>query len=206
LASQNLRAISRTFLVATNGKPAYMSRMSSKNLTSQMLQRWPLIALVTSVAMLGAAHAFERFGNMPPCALCLHQREAYWAAIAVGGLALIANRFDSDVFGKRAFSLLLVFAFGAGAIVAGFHVGVEYKWWPGIAECAASGDLKASGDLLGALSKPMDVPACDVVAWSMLGLSMAGWNMLISSGLSLASMLAIFYPTGLPEILEGNPS
>jgi disulfide bond formation protein DsbB len=143
--------------------------------------------------MLGAAHAFENFGNMPPCALCLHQREAYWAAASIAGLALIASRFSTDILTKRAFALLLVCAFVAGAVIAGFHVGVEYKWWPGLPECAAGGDLKVSTDLLGALSTAMEVPACDKVAWSMLGISMAGWNMLISLGLAALSAVSALW-------------
>jgi disulfide bond formation protein DsbB len=173
--------------------------MSLRRPLNQTLLQWPFVALGVSLTMLGAAHAFERFGNMPPCALCLHQREAYWAAVAVAILAIIAGRLRSDIMGKRAFGLLLACAFGAGTLIAGFHVGVEYKWWPGLAECAGGGSYQASGDLLGALSKSMDVPACDKVAWSMLGVSMAGWNMLISLGLSAISMLVVARPLGLEE-------
>jgi disulfide bond formation protein DsbB len=90
-------------------------------------------------------------------------------------------------------------AFGAGALIAGFHVGVELKWWPGLAECAAGGTYQASGDILGALSKSMDVPACDKVAWSMFGISMAGWNMLVSLGLVAMSVLSIAFPLGFKD-------
>jgi disulfide bond formation protein DsbB len=149
--------------------------------------------------MLAAAHGFEKFGNMPPCALCLHQREAYWAAVAVGSLAMVAGRFKVDTLSKRAFGLLLMCAFGAGALIAGFHVGVEFKWWPGLAECAAGGKYEASGDILGSLSKSMEVPACDKVAWSMFGISMAGWNMLVSLGLAAMSALSIAFPLGFKD-------
>lgn len=168
--------------------------MSLPRPLNQIVLHWPVVALLTSLAMLGAAHAFETFGNMPPCALCLHQREAYWAAVGVSVLAILAGRFRPDPLGTRAFALLLMCAFGAGALIAGFHVGVEYKWWPGLAECASGGSYQASGDLLGALSKSMDVPACDKVAWSMFGISMAGWNMLISLGLAAVSALSIAFP------------
>jgi disulfide bond formation protein DsbB len=154
--------------------------------------RWPLMALVASLAMLGAAHAFERFDNLAPCALCLHQREAYWAAAGISAMALLASRFAADNLTKRAFAFLLFCAFGAGALVAGFHMGVEFKWWPGLAECAGGGKLTASTDLLSTLSKTMEVPSCDKVAWSMLGLSMAGWNMMISLGMAGLSALSAF--------------
>jgi disulfide bond formation protein DsbB len=167
-----------------------------KSVSSKALSNWPAGALLASLAMLGAAHAFETFGNMVPCALCLHQREAYWAAAWVGLLGAIANHFRPDILSSRAFALLLACAFGAGALIAGFHVGVEFKWWPGLAECTGGGNYKPSGDLLGALSKTMDVPACDKIAWSMLGVSMAGWNMLISLVLAGVSIVTIVYPKG----------
>ena len=178
---------------------SYIVIMTSEAWLNPLLKRWPLVAGVSSLAMLSAAHAFERFGNMPPCALCLHQREAYWAAVSVAALALVAARFRPDTLRARAFALLLAFAFTAGAVIAGFHVGVEYKWWPGLAECAGSATSAPIGDLLGALSQTMDVPACDKVAWSLRGISMAGWNMMISLGLAGASALAIAFPNGLKE-------
>ena len=174
----------------------YMSFASSAN---PILIRWPVLALASSLIMLGSAHAFEKFGNMPPCALCLHQREAYWASVGVSILAIAALRFRPNAAGRRAFSLLLALAFLAGASIAGFHVGVEYKWWPGLAECASGGTYAPSGDLLGALSKTMEVPACDKVAWSLLGVSMAGWNMLISLALAGTSFVALAYPLGIKD-------
>jgi disulfide bond formation protein DsbB len=166
---------------------------------SRAIKNWPLVALAVSLAMLGAAHAFETFGNLAPCALCLKQREAYWAAASISVLALVAGRFNTDTLTTRAFGLLLFCAFGAGAVIAGFHMGVEYKWWPGLAECAGSGKLQVTTNLLDKLSKPMEVPACDKVAWSMLGLSMAGWNMLISLGLAALSAMSTLVPSTKQE-------
>jgi disulfide bond formation protein DsbB len=162
------------------------------SLAAKTLKQWPLAALGISLAMLAAAHGFERFGKMAPCALCLHQREAYWAAASIAVLALVANRFSSERLTTQAFGLLLACAFGAGAVIAGFHVGVEYKWWAGLATCSGGGTLSVSPDILGSLSKSMEVPSCDKVAWSMAGLSMAGWNMVISAGLALISAISVF--------------
>lgn len=166
------------------------------------LKQWPIFAVVTSMIMLAAAHGFERFGNMPPCALCLHQREAYWAAIGVGVVGAVVSKLRPDPMTARAFALLLACAFGAGAMVAGFHMGVEFKWWPGLPECAGGGTLEIGGDLLGALSKSMDVPSCTDVPWSLFGLSMAGWNMLISLCLMGASILALVFPVGLGQTVK----
>jgi disulfide bond formation protein DsbB len=166
------------------------------NRATDIFQRWPLLAFAASAFMLAGAHGFETIGKMPPCALCLHQREAYWAAMAISALGIIATRVNTDRITAQAIALLLALAFFAGASIAGFHVGVEYKWWPGLAECAGGGPYDTSNDLLGALSQNMDVPSCDKVAWSMLGISMAGWNMLISLGLAATSIFVIFSVTG----------
>jgi disulfide bond formation protein DsbB len=199
MVSADIGSIGRTYDIAFHLQALYVGVMRLTRALSWSLSKWPLIALATSLAMLAAAHSFEKFGNMPPCALCLHQREAYWAAVAVSLLSLIVGKFRPDPLSQRAFGLLLMCAFGAGALTAGFHVGVELKWWPGLAECAGGGKYNVSGDILGALSQSMDVPACDKVAWSLFGISMAGWNMLVSLGLVVLSALSIVFPEGFKE-------
>ena len=133
-----------------------------------VLQRWRLSALVASLAMLAIAHAFETFGGLAPCTLCLRAREVYWLAAA----------------------LALVFA--AGVALAVYHAGVEWKFWPGPTACSGGGaivDASQMTDLLqGARIKP---PACDEAAWVFLGLSMAGWNALASLALTVLSGLAV---------------
>ncbi len=149
--------------------------------------------------MLAIAHGFERFGGLAPCALCLHQREAYWIAATVAALALLARRMEGAELTNRALNLLLTFAFVGGTIVAGFHMGVEYKWWPGLPSCTAASSGAVPTDLLGALNQPLHVVGCDEAPWIFLGLSMAGWNMLISLKLAIYSGLSVFYPRGLTE-------
>ncbi|MCU0881292.1 MAG: disulfide bond formation protein B [Hyphomonadaceae bacterium] len=151
------------------------------------LTPWPLFALIASLTLLAIAHAFEHFGGMAPCALCLKQREAYWIAAAVAAVALILERWRQDPAALRAMNALLVVAFMAGAVVAGFHAGVEQKWWPGLATCVG-GELDPDTDLLSALQGPMNAARCDEIPWAFAGISMAGWNMvaaLILAGLSL---------------------
>lgn len=164
---------------------------------SFILAQWPWIALGSSLSMLAMAHGFERFAGLAPCALCLHQREAYWIAAALAALALLVRRMDGAEMANRALNLLLTFAFIGGAIVAGFHMGVEYKWWPGLPSCTGVSSNSVPTDLLGALSQPINVVACDEAAWIFLGLSMAGWNMLISLKLAIYSGLSVFFPRGL---------
>ncbi|MCZ8282098.1 MAG: disulfide bond formation protein B [Aquidulcibacter sp.] len=178
---------------------AYIVMMRLRPLFSFILAQWPWIALASSLSMLAIAHGFERFGGLAPCALCLHQREAYWIAAAIATLALLARRMEGAEVTNRALNLLLTFAFVGGAIVAGFHMGVEYKWWPGLPSCTAASSGAVPTDLIGALNQPLHVVGCDEAPWIFLGLSMAGWNMLISLKLAIYSGLSVFYPRGLSE-------
>ena len=149
---------------------------------------WPVTALLLSLAMLGAAHAFERFMNLPPCPLCLTQREVYWAVAAMAASGLILWRARPRGRFLVALHVLLGLAFMTGAVVAGFHAGGEWGFWDLPASCTATGaDGIASGGLAERLGKPAKVVSCAEPAWVMLGLSMAGWNTLVSLALAAAS-------------------
>lgn len=154
----------------------------------QLLVDWaPHLLIVASAAILGMAFAFEHIGGLRPCALCLQQRWPH--AIVVGlGLLIVAGRPPLWLT-----SSILVIA-GAilfyGAATAMFHVGVEQHWWEGTEACG-------TGDLTGAsvaelraqlLATPMI--RCDEVVWSLLGLSMAGWNFVLSVLLGSIMVLA----------------
>ena len=150
------------------------------------------LGAAASAALLAGAHAFERIGGYAPCLLCLDQREVHWVALTValaslGLLKLKARRLALAGLGV----LCLVFAFSAG--LATYHAGAEWGWWEGPAACAASGavDIPTAGGLLESLDKPgPSGPPCTEAAWRMLGLSMAGYNALISAALSAAAALA----------------
>ena len=153
---------------------------------------WPVLALTASASMLATAHAFERFGGYAPCLLCLKQREVYWVAgaMALAGLGLLRTPGGRSFRPWLALLLAGVFVFGAG--LAAYHAGAEWKWWPGPGACAGAGGSVADLDMSGLLDGTLKVrpPACDEAAWRLLGLSMAGWNVLVSLGLGLAGLLA----------------
>jgi disulfide bond formation protein DsbB len=155
-----------------------------------LLARWPLVALLASAAMLAAAHVFQRLGYAP-CVLCLRQREVFWVAgaVALGGLALTALLLKAPRW-KGALNLILGLIFLVSVGVAAYHAGVEWKFWPGPAACAPGGAVTAED--MGALlaGEAIEMPACDKAAWVFLGLSMAGWNALISLALALLSLAA----------------
>jgi disulfide bond formation protein DsbB len=165
---------------------AYLSLLRS------VTRHWPWWALAVSALMLAIAHAFETFGGLAPCLLCLKQREAYWIAMGVAAAAIVAGPFLKRPAIVRLLCGTLVVVFLAGMGVAIWHAGAEWSWWPGPKACAlsTSATVSASGinDLLG--GAPQRQPSCEVALWRFLGLSMAGWNVLISLKLAVLSGLA----------------
>ncbi len=155
-----------------------------------VLQGWPALAFIASAAMLAAAHAFETFGKLAPCHLCLKQREVYWVAGTIALIALVARRAPWAARLRRPFDLLLAAIFLYGAGLAAFHAGVEWKWWPGPTTCTGGGAAAAS-DLVAMLKGgAVKVPQCDKAAWVFLGVSMAGWNALASLVFAATSLTA----------------
>lgn len=137
----------------------------------------PLILLVASTAILAAAYAFEHLGGLAPCELCWWQRYVLMAAIPVAALALLLHRRRPNV--AAAVLLLLGVIFLCGTVIAGYHVGVELKWWQGPTACSAT----ALGDDLDAMFRNLmaaPVVRCDEAAWSLFGISMAGYNLALS--------------------------
>ncbi|HZZ32876.1 MAG TPA: disulfide bond formation protein B [Phenylobacterium sp.] len=156
------------------------------------LDRWRLVALLVSAAMLGVAHAFQTFGGLAPCELCLKQRTVYWVAGGIAAAAMILVRMPGGPRWRAATCWLLALVFLVGAGVAGYHAGAEWKFWPGPQSCSGGGAVTMASlkNLLNGGGVTM--PACDRPAWVFLGISMAGWNCLASVvlvGLSVAAAL-----------------
>lgn len=151
---------------------------------------WPWAALIISAAMLGVAHAFETFGHLAPCTLCLKQREVYWAAMAVAAVGAAIGIFTARL--ARPVCAILAAAFLVGAGIAVWHAGAEWKFWPGPKECASTNVTVTTADMQRFLSGGgTKIPHCDQAPWVFLGLSMAGWNALISLGLVGVSLAAM---------------
>lgn len=161
-----------------------------RSLVRLVLGNWLVTAGLASAGMLGAAHAFETFGGLLPCHLCFVQRDVYWVAASVAALGLVLTSRRVD-WAKRTATILLALIFLTGAGIAAYHAGVEWKWWPGPSSCSGGGAVNA-GDISRFLAgDKARAPQCDQAAWVWLGLSMAGWNCLISLGLAGLSGLAV---------------
>lgn len=156
-----------------------------------ILERWRLAAFLASALMLAIAHGFQTIGGLAPCTLCLRQREVYWTVLGVAAAGMVIVRLPKGERWRGAFNLMLGLIFLSGAGLAAYHAGVEWKWWPGPTACASAGGAISTDDLTallgGATIKP---PACDKAAWVFAGLSMAGWNAVISFGFFVVSLVA----------------
>lgn len=150
-----------------------------------MAQRTGLIilAMAGSLAVLAGAFAFQYIGGLAPCHLCLLQRWPHAAAVVIGLLALAVP--------GRLLPLAGAAAALTTAAIGMYHTGVERLWWAGPTSCSAGSiaglDVK---DLLDPTIVVAPVVRCDEVAWQMLGLSMASWNVVVSLGLALIWLLA----------------
>ncbi len=155
------------------------------------------LAFTVSALLLALAHLSERVLGLVPCILCLDQREAHWAALGVAAAGLIAARAFRSRLGAAAAvgAAALVYAVSSG--LAFYHTGVEFEFWPGPALCSGGGAVGplSIDDISAALDGPVDAPACDDVQWSFLGVSMAGYNLLISAGLFALTLGAAFAET-----------
>lgn len=160
------------------------------NLLRFIARWWAAFALIAAVAMLGVAHSFETFGGLAPCPLCLKQREAYWLAIAIALPATLWALISRSKGTPRLAAFLLFAAFGAGAATAIFHAGGELDWWDLPAKCGGAGGPVSIDSIAASLSGRQTFVMCDVAAWKMWGISMAGWNAIAATLLALFSLVS----------------
>jgi disulfide bond formation protein DsbB len=133
-----------------------------------------------AVATLAGAWFFQLVLDIRPCPLCLEQRYAYYLALPLGlVVAFAASRQAPRAVLLAGLAILLVAAL-ANAWLGAYHAGVEWKFWQGPTDCTGPvGNLGSAGSLLERLDT-VKVIRCDEVQWRFLGLSLAGYNVLIS--------------------------
>jgi disulfide bond formation protein DsbB len=130
-----------------------------------------------SALTLAIVYASQYIGGLEPCELCLYQRWPWWGALALGLLATL------PVLSTNLRALLLAaagLALLAGAGLAIYHTGIEQYWWPGPASCGAAGPIPGSFEQL-QLMMQRRAPSCDQPAWTLFGISMAGYNAILSA-------------------------
>ena len=141
------------------------------------------VALGGTAAILGA-YFFQYVIGLPPCPLCLDQRIPYYIAIPLAVLIAIASirHAPRGLLAGGLVVLAVIMIVGAGLGV--YHAGIEWKLWAGPQDCSGPmNPLGGGGGLLRQLEETR-VVRCDEAAWRFLGLSLAGWNVLISLALA----------------------
>ena len=146
-----------------------------------------LAAALGSAALMLGALAFQHIGGMAPCKLCIWQRYPHVVAIVLGALALAVG---------NAHARLVIILAGAvsAAITAGigiYHAGVEQGIFEGPTSCTSGSISDLSADDL--LSQIMSAPLvrCDDIPWQLAGISMAGWNAIVSLLLCALWLMAL---------------
>lgn len=137
-----------------------------------------LLTLVVPAALLAAALGSQYIGGLHPCEMCHWQRWGHYAAVALALLAVLLR-------GQPGVSRVLVWLALLGIVASGaigvYHAGVEAKLLEGFTQCTSSVATGSTEDILNEiLSRPSI--RCDEIQWSFLGVSMAGWNAILSLG------------------------
>jgi disulfide bond formation protein DsbB len=145
-----------------------------------------LLGLAASALILGAL-GFQYLGHLPPCEMCMWQRYPHIAAglVGIGGYLLLRGHV---LPGRAAATVAVVTALliAISGVIGVYHAGVEWHWWPGPSSCTGSA-FHASG----ALDLNAPVVMCDHAAWRLFGLSLAGYNAIISLALAAAGLVTV---------------
>ncbi|KQN24961.1 hypothetical protein ASE86_01400 [Sphingomonas sp. Leaf33] len=133
------------------------------------------LALLVPAALIAGALGSQYIGGLYPCEMCHWQRWPHYAAIAVAAVA-----FATQGALRRALVLFAALLIAVSGGIGVFHAGVEYGWWPGITTCTST--VRPTGSTEDMLAQIMNAPLirCDVPQWTLAGISLAGFNAILS--------------------------
>ncbi|MES2336980.1 MAG: disulfide bond formation protein B [Pseudomonadota bacterium] len=142
------------------------------------------IALFVPLALMAGALGSQYIGGLYPCEMCHWQRWPHYAAILVAAVAFLTTGPL-----RRALVVLAALLVATSGAIGVFHAGVEYGWWPGITGCTST--VSPTGTPEERLAQIMNAPMirCDVAQWSLAGISLAGWNAIVSLPAALAALV-----------------
>jgi len=153
------------------------------------------LALLIPAALIAGAYGSQYVGGLAPCEMCYWQRYAHWAGLAFALAAFGAGRLPDR---GRSFVWLAALGILASGAIGFYHAGVELDYFEGFTECTASFGGGSTADLLNKiLAAP--VVRCDQVQWSFLGVSMAGWNAILST---LGALTVLWLSLSRPRATE----
>ncbi|HMS21740.1 disulfide bond formation protein B [uncultured Sphingorhabdus sp.] len=141
--------------------------------------RW--LALLLPFGLLGGAYASQYIGGLYPCEMCWWQRWPHFAALPLALGAFVVGGQGL----RKTLVLLAALAILTSGLIGGYHAGVEYGWWEGITTCSSTVAPGSGKDVLDAI---LNAPLirCDIAPWTLFGISLAGYNFLISTFGALA--------------------
>src|SRR3984885_10261337 len=163
---------------------------------SEYLRRNPAVTaalaiFAVSLATLVGAWFFQFAIKLPPCPLCLEQRIAYYIVIPLSLLVAVAALLRAPRSVVAAGFAAILLAMLCSAALGAYHAGVEWRFWAGPTDCSGPvTDFTAKGPLLDQL-RSIRVVRCDEAAWRFLGLSLAGYNVLISVALAAVAAFGL---------------
>ncbi|MSP47379.1 MAG: disulfide bond formation protein B [Xanthobacteraceae bacterium] len=165
--------------------------------TIALARKEPAAAAAIAIAVIGvltmAGFFFFQYAlGYPPCPLCLEQRYAFYVSVPLAAMILLGRSVGSS----RKVLMLALCAIAAAMLwnagLGVYHSGVEWKWWPGPTDCSgALPNFNAGGSLIDQINRTR-VIRCDEAAWRFLGLSLAGYNVLVSLALAAVALWGAF--------------
>lgn len=167
------------------------SRLMMNNIqTKNWLKLGPWFALFLSAGLWIGALGFEHIGGMHPCQMCYWQRHAHKAVLVIAVLAILVRALTKSGKWDRIFLTLIGLAFLVSFGLAFWHAGVEYKWWEGPKTCSATLSITdiTPADISKIFEPGVKLPSCSDAPWHMFGISMAGYNALISAAAAIISL------------------
>lgn len=135
-----------------------------------------LLALMVPASLLAGAYVGELVFGLHPCQMCWWQRWPHFAALPLAVAAFVLPQ-------PRLWVRLAALAILLSGAIGAFHAGVEYGWWQGVTGCAQTASASGGSALDAVINTPL--VRCDQAPWSLLGISLAGWNFLISTAAGL---------------------
>ena len=146
-----------------------------------------LVIAVIGAATIAGAWFLELVAKLKPCPLCLEQRVPYYIGIPLALIVALAAWRKAPrlivITGLVALTLLTLW----GAYLGAYHAGIEWKLWAGPAECSGPAELGPATDFVKRL-QTINITRCDEAAWRLLGISLAGYNALISLALAAIAL------------------
>src|SRR3954463_9814323 len=155
---------------------AIVAERGGQGLSPAATARW--IALLLPLGLLGGALGSQYLGGLHPCEMCYWQRWPHSVAILLAALAFTAPASSGR---SRTLTLLAAFAIAISGVIGVYHAGVEARIFEGFTTCTANASGGSTSELLKQITHAPLV-RCDQVQFRFLGISMAGWNAILSLG------------------------